>query len=150
MVVWKHEFFLKLHSWLDLTCVFSHIFQRLCQELGEHQVIGGWEVLCMMMMMMLMTTFVICKNCRILSDHQRRAGYDRKENSCDVCEGCITPRFSWGHLLNPFMFRWIQGVIFCGSIAALALGVLERALLRYLLTNQPINLTNFDACSLEK
>ncbi len=81
MVVWKHEFFLKLHSWLDLTCVFSHIFQRSCQELGEHQVIGGWEVLYMMMMMMMMTTFVICKNCRILSDHQRRAGYDRKENS---------------------------------------------------------------------
>ncbi len=69
---------------------------------------------------------------------------------CDVCEGCIIPRFSWGHLLNPFMFRWIQGVIFCGSIAALAVGVLKQAILRYLLTNQPINLTNFDACSLEK
>jgi hypothetical protein len=71
--------FSKASLWLDLTCVFPHMFQRSCWELGENQVIGGWEVLCMMRMMM--TTFVSCKNCRILSDRQRRACSDRKENS---------------------------------------------------------------------
>ncbi len=153
MVVWKHEFFLKLHSGLTWLVFFPTFFKG---HAGIRREPSYWRVggvvydddddddnFCNLQKLQ---DLIRSSKKSWLWQERKFLGW----GWCDVCEGCIIPRFSWGHLLNPFMFRWIQGVIFCGSTAALALGVLEQALLGYLLTNQPIILTNFDACSLEK
>ncbi len=42
MVVWKHEFFLKLHSWLDLTCVFSPHFSKVVPRIRREP--SYWRV----------------------------------------------------------------------------------------------------------